>query len=359
MTAALALAARGLGRVCPNPAVGCVIAHDDRVVGRGWTQAGGRPHAETEAIGRAGQACRGATAYVTLEPCSHHGKTAPCADALIAAGIARAVVAVVDPDLRVSGSGLDRLRAAGVVVELGLMAQAAEEINAGFFSRLARGRPLVTLKVATTLDGRIATQNGSSRWITGEAARRRAHLLRSQHDAVMVGADTTIYDDPELTCRLAGLDSFSPVRIVADTHLRTPLTHKVVATAKAQPTWFVTLERTNADRKRAYRRAGVDLIEVDADPVGRPDLGAALLEIGRRGITRLLVEGGGGLAAVLVAANAVDRLAWFRAGKVAGGDGRAAILPLGIRTVAAMPLFRRLGAVDMAGDVLETYAIQP
>ncbi len=358
MTAALGLATRGLGRVWPNPAVGCVLVKDGTVVGRGWTQAGGRPHAETEALGRAGAAARGATVYVTLEPCAHHGRTPPCADALVAAGIVRAVVAIVDPDPRVNGGGIARLQAAGVAVESGVLAGVAEALNAGFFMRLARGRPLVTLKTATTLDGRIATASGASQWITGEAARRRAHLERARHDAIMVGAGTAAADNPALTCRLPGLTHASPVRIVADSHLRTPLTHKVVATANTQPTWFVTLGRGDAERKRAFRDAGVELIEVDADALGRPDLGQALGALGARGITRLLVEGGGGLAASLFRAALVDRVLWFRAARVVGGDGRAAILPLGVVDVGAMPTLARLAMQTLGEDVLETYAVQ-
>src|SRR5580658_2045323 len=192
MRAALALARRGLGQVWPNPAVGCVIVNEGRVVGRGWTQRGGRPHAETEALSRAGKAARGATAYVTLEPCSHYGRTPPCADALIAAGVARVVAAIGDPDPRVDGGGIDRLRKAGVAVEIGLCGAEAAALNEGYFSRVVRGRPMVTLKLATSLDGRIATATGESQWITGQAARDRAHLLRATHDGVMVGSNTVI-----------------------------------------------------------------------------------------------------------------------------------------------------------------------
>src|ERR1700676_4205833 len=202
MRAALSLARRGLGWVAPNPTVGCVIVKEGRVVGRGWTQKGGRPHAETEARARAGKAAKGATAYVSLEPCSHHGKTPPCAEALVAAGIARVVAAVEDPDPRVSGAGIARLCEAGAAVETGLCAAEAAELNAGFFCRGKNGRPLFTLKLATSLDGRIATASGESRWITGPTARERAHLLRATHDAVLVGTDTVIADIPELTCLL-------------------------------------------------------------------------------------------------------------------------------------------------------------
>src|SRR5580700_4659831 len=224
MRTALGLARRGLGNTWPNPAVGCVIVKDGRVVGRGWTQKGGRPHAETEALARAGKGAKGATAYVSLEPCSHHGKTPPCAEALIAAGVSRVVAAVEDPDPRVSGRGIARLRAAGIAVEAGLCAAEAAELNAGFFCRVAQGRPLVTLKLAASLDGRIATPTGKSRWITGPAARERAHLLRAAHDAVLIGTGTALADDPQLTCRLPGLEARSPVRIVIDRTLRLPAT---------------------------------------------------------------------------------------------------------------------------------------
>src|ERR1700693_2815456 len=237
---AVALARRGLGRVWPNPAVGCVIARDGRVVGRGWTQPGGRPHAETEAWARAGEAAHGATAYVTLEPCCHWGRTPPCADALIAAGVRRVVVAFEDPDPRVAGGGLAALRAAGLSVEAGLCAAEAAEINAGFFQRVRLGRPLVTLKLATSLDGRIATASGGSRWITGEAARQRAHLLRAEHDAVLVGTGTVLADNPRLTCRLPGLEQRSPIRIVIDRQLRTPPSAHVIAEATQIATWVLT-----------------------------------------------------------------------------------------------------------------------
>ena len=205
MRAAFALARRGLGNVWPNPAVGCVLVRDGRVVGRGWTQPGGRPHAETEALRRAGALARGATAYVSLEPCSHWGRTSPCADALIAAGVRRVVAALEDPDPRVSGSGIARLREAGIAVETGLGAAEAAEINAGFLTRQRLGRPLVTLKLATSLDGKIATATGESQWITGPSARAYAHKLRAEHDAIMVGTGTVLADDPQLTCRLPGL----------------------------------------------------------------------------------------------------------------------------------------------------------
>ncbi len=356
MAAALGLARRGLGRVWPNPAVGCVLVREGRVVGRGWTQAGGRPHAESEALVRAGDAARGATAYVTLEPCSHHGRTPPCADALVAAGIARAVVALEDPDPRVSGSGIARLKAAGIAVSLGLAREEAAELNAGYLMRIREGRPLVTWKTATTLDGKIATHAGESRWITGEPARARAHLLRATHDAVAVGIGTAMSDDPELTCRIPGLKGASPVRIVVDGRLRLPLTSRLVATAKEVPTWFVTRRDASEERSSVLADAGVEVIMVEPGEGDRPSLGPALAELARRGITRLLLEGGSQLAAAFLKDGLVDRIAWFRAGAVLGGDGLPAAAGLGIEKLADAPRFKRLSLVPCGADVLECYA---
>jgi len=354
MQAALALARRGLGSVWPNPAVGCVLVKDGRVVGRGWTQPGGRPHGETEALKRAGDAAQGATAYVSLEPCCHWGRTPPCTDALVAAGVARVQMPIEDPDPRVSGQGIARLRAAGVTVEIGLCAEAAEEINAGFFLRLRQGRPLVTLKLATTLDGQLATSAGESRWITGELARERAHLLRASHDAVMIGSNTVITDDPLLTCRLPGLDHRSPVRIVLDSRLTVPLTARVVAEARQVPTWFITLRHGDAARREALLQCGVELIEVPATPAHLVDMTIAFLELGRRGLTRVLVEGGSTLAAVLLRAGLVDRLAWFHAPALIGGDGIPAVAGFGLAHLAEAPRFERLSLETVGEDVLET-----
>ena len=308
MAAALALAERGLGAVWPNPAVGCILVREGRVVGRGWTQPGGRPHAETEALTRAGGAAHGATAYVTFEPCCHHGKTPPCADALIDARIARLVAAMKDPDPRVSGQGFARVQEAGIEVAVGACGEAAARLNAGFLKRIAAGRPLVTLKLATSLDGRIATRSGESQWITGEAARARGHLLRARNDAILVGSGTALADNPALTCRLPGLAARSPVRVVMDGRLRLPPGHRLVAEAHDVPTWIVTLADAAEARGEAYRGAGAELIIVAPDSAGHPDAGAALEALGARGITRLLVEGGAHVAAALLGAGLVDRL---------------------------------------------------
>ncbi|MGE4219705.1 MAG: bifunctional diaminohydroxyphosphoribosylaminopyrimidine deaminase/5-amino-6-(5-phosphoribosylamino)uracil reductase RibD [Alphaproteobacteria bacterium] len=356
MRAALALARRGLGHVWPNPAVGCVIVGTDgTVVGRGWTQPGGRPHAETEALDRAGALTRGATVYVSLEPCNHHGRTPPCSEALIAAGVARVVAAIQDPDPRVSGGGLARLREAGIDVTEGVCAAEAAEVNAGFLLRMGQGRPLVTLKAATTLDGRIATATGESRWITGAAARERAHLMRATHDAVMVGIGTARADDPDLTCRLPGLTDRSPVRIAMDARLDLSPVSRLAATARTVPVWLIALPGADAGRRAALEAQGVTVVEVAAGPDGYPDPAAAMRALGERGLTRLLVEGGGILAAALLRADLADRLAWFRAASVIGGDGRAAIAPFGVKGLDAMRRFVRTEVVGLGDDLLESY----
>jgi diaminohydroxyphosphoribosylaminopyrimidine deaminase/5-amino-6-(5-phosphoribosylamino)uracil reductase len=355
MRAALGLARRGLGNVWPNPAVGCVIVRDGRVVGRGWTQPGGRPHAETEALARAGNMARGATAYVTLEPCCHWGRTPPCTDALIAAGVGRVAVAVEDPDPRVAGGGVARLRAAGVAVETGAGEAEAAEINFGFFTRVRLGRPMVTLKLATSLDGRIATASGESRWITGPPARDYAHLLRATHDAILVGTGTAVADDPQLTCRLPGLAHRSPLRVVLDRHLRIPAAARLFATARAVPTWLVTLPPADPARQQALQDAGLEIIAAGPDASGQIDLAAALARLGERGLTRLLVEGGGRLAASLLRADLVDRLVWLHAPRLLGGDGLPAIAALGLAELAAAPGFARLSSETIGVDVVSVF----
>lgn len=335
MHAALALAGRGLGNVWPNPSVGCVIVRNGRVVGRGHTRPGGRPHAETEALRAAGSQARGATAYVTLEPCCHWGRTPPCTDALIASGVARVVVALRDPDPRVDGIGLQRLRDAGIEVEVGLLEAEARRVNAGFTKRLERGLPLVTVKLATTLDGRIATRTGESQWITGPEARRMAHALRGSHDAVMAGSGTLLADDPELTCRLPGYAPVPTVRVIADARLRTPLGARLF-NAEA-PAWIATRPGHDPAALAALEQRGAEFIDVAPAPGGGLEPEPLLRALAARGITRLMVEGGAILAASLLRAGLVDRLAWFVAPSLIGGDGLSGFESLGVDSLADMP----------------------
>lgn len=351
MRTALALGRRGLGGTWPNPSVGCVLVRDGRVVGRGTTAPGGRPHAEPVALTHAGDLTRGATAYVTLEPCSHHGLTPPCAAALVAAGVARVVVACGDPDPRVDGAGIAMLRAAGVDVAVGVMAAEARSLQLGFLTRVRLGRPMVTLKLASTLDGRIATRTGESQWITGPEARRTAHALRGQHDAVLAGIGTVLADDPELTCRILGYRKTSDLRIVVDSDLRTCLTARVVTTAATASTWILYRVGADADRMRALSDAGVRLIEVAGDADGI-DLAAGMQALGSAGLTRVLVEGGARIAGALLRAGLVDRIAWFHAPSVIGGDGLPATQAFGVTALKDMPRFRRVDSRPMGDDML-------
>ena len=355
MRAALALARRGLGNAWPNPAVGCVLVKDGRVIGRGWTQPGGRPHAETEALRRAGAAARGATAYVTLEPCSHHGRTPPCCEALAGAGIARVVMAMRDPDPRVNGRGLAMLRGAGIAVEEGLLEAEARALNAGFFRRIQAGMPVVTLKLASTLDGRIATASGESRWITGEAARREVHALRARHDAILVGSGTVLADDPDLTCRIPGMERVPMLRVVADARLRTPEASRLVQGAKLAPVLIITAPGHPPAAQAPFIAAGADIVTVPAHAAGGLDLPSLLRALGRRGVTRVLAEGGAGLAAALLRQGLVDRLVWFHAPAVMGGDGHPALEGLRLAALSAMPRFRRTAQRALGDDMLSEF----
>jgi diaminohydroxyphosphoribosylaminopyrimidine deaminase/5-amino-6-(5-phosphoribosylamino)uracil reductase len=363
MKHALSLAERGLGRVAPNPAVGCVIVRFDEkpggiVVGRGHTQAGGRPHAETEALAMAGAAAKGATAYVTLEPCAHHGKTPPCAEALIKSGVTRVVVACLDPDPRVSGRGVEALDSFGLETSVGVQEAEARWLNRGFMSRIEKGRPSIAVKVATSLDGRIATHAGDSQWITSLEARRHGHLLRATSDAIMIGSTTAILDDPSLDCRLEGLEDHSPVRIICDGRLRLPLTSKIVQTARERPSILVTLNSSETVRRKAFEDCGVEVIVVPANQAGLIDLGLAARELGRRGLTRVLVEGGGYLIASLMAEKLVDEVYWFRAPKIIGHDGVAAVQAFGVDRVDQAAILDRTDVQVLGEDLLETYVVR-
>ena len=353
MAQALRLAARGLGNVWPNPTVGCVVVRDGRVLGRGWTQAGGRPHAETEALRRTGGAALGATAYITFEPCAHYGRTPPCTMALLHAGVRRVVVATADPDPRVDGQGLAQLRQAGVEVRAGVLEAEAEALNAGFIRRVRTGRPLVTLKLATSLDGRIATRAGASRWITAGRARIEAHRLRATHDAILIGSGTALADDPSLTCRLPGLEHRSPLRVVVDRRLRLPATAALVRSAGARPVLVVAGPDADPERARALEAAGVEVARLEG---GAP--AAPLEELGRRGVTRVLVEGGAMLAASLLRARLVDRLIWFTAPLLIGGDGLAAVGSLGVDALDEAHRLREAGARTLAPDRMQGYILE-
>ncbi|MEM8753089.1 MAG: bifunctional diaminohydroxyphosphoribosylaminopyrimidine deaminase/5-amino-6-(5-phosphoribosylamino)uracil reductase RibD [Pseudomonadota bacterium] len=349
MAAALALARRGLGRVWPNPAVGCVIVRDGRLLGRGWTQPGGRPHAEAMALAQAGSAARGATAYVSLEPCAHHGRTPPCADALAAAGIARVVAPMEDPDPRVSGRGFAALRAAGAAVEVGLMASEAAAANAGFLKRLRAGRPRLTAKLAATLDGRIATASGESRWITGPEARARVHLMRAAHDAVLVGTGTARADDPRLDVRLPGMTDRQPVRLVIDADLSLPDASALAeAAATGAPVWRIA-------RAGAGPAEWGEAVEAPARADGRLDLDAMMAALGAKGLTRVFCEGGGALVGALACAGLVDELVWMSAGAAIGAEGAPALGPLDVTALAEAPRFDLVRSERLGADLMTVW----
>lgn len=353
MRHALALGRRGIGRTGANPSVGCVIvAKDGRIVGRARTSDGGRPHAEANALQAAGVAAHGATAYVTLEPCATVTETPSCADSLISAGLARVVVAVLDPDARTNGAGIAKLRHAGIEVATGVLADEAEENHAGYFRRARMGKPLVTLKIAQSLDGMTAAASGDSKWITGEESRRYAHLLRAQHDAILVGIDTVLADDPELTCRLPSLETHSPMRVVLDTRLRLPGTAKLAMTAKSVPTIVFTVADSHSD---GLHELGVEVIQVTRDARGRPDLSAMLTELVKRKVTRLLVEGGATVHAAFLDRDLADRLEIFTAPITLGAAGRNSIDALAALTLQEAPRFQRVSQRQLGIDLLESY----
>jgi diaminohydroxyphosphoribosylaminopyrimidine deaminase/5-amino-6-(5-phosphoribosylamino)uracil reductase len=352
MQLALSLGRRGLGRTWPNPAVGAVVVKDGVILGRGWTQAGGRPHAETEALKRAGKAAKGATLYVTLEPCSHEGKTPPCADAVIRAGIARVVSALEDANPGVAGQGHARLRERGIAVETGLFADEARRAHAGHIRRMRDGRPQVLLKLAVSADGKAGLAGRKPVAITGEEARIRVHAMRAASDAILVGLGTVLSDDPHLTCRLPGMMERSPVRVVLDARLRAPLATSIVATAREVPTWMFAAADASAMAEDILRAKGVEVLRVEARD-GRLDIAQVVRTLAERGITRLMVEGGPIVAASFVRAGLVDEAAVFRSPKPIGVDGIDALE--GLPLTALTEGMKLVASEEMGSDRLDMY----
>ncbi|UWR17272.1 bifunctional diaminohydroxyphosphoribosylaminopyrimidine deaminase/5-amino-6-(5-phosphoribosylamino)uracil reductase RibD [Sulfitobacter sp. M368] len=353
MALALSLGRRGQGRVWPNPAVGCVIVSQNRIVGRGWTQPGGRPHGEVEALAQAGAAARGATAYVTLEPCSHHGQTPPCAQALIDAGVARVVVATTDSDARVNGQGLQMLRDAGIEVTLGVGEAEARRDHAGFFRRVELGRPLLTLKLASSFDGRIATGTGESQWITAPQARRVVHAMRSRHDAVMVGGGTARADDPSLTVRDLGVDH-QPARVVVSRRLDIPLMGQLARTAAEIPVILCHGKDADPMLVQTWRDLGAVLLPCAARG-GQLDPADIMQQLGAHGLTRVFCEGGSALAASLLEADLVDELVGFTAGLVIGAEGLPGVGAMGLETLRNAPRFDLRQTLACGPDILHVW----
>ena len=352
MEMALALGRRGMGRTWPNPAVGAVVVKDGLIFGRGWTQPGGRPHAETEALARAGNSARSATLYVSLEPCSHQGKTPPCTDAIAASGIARVVSAMVDPNPLVAGAGHWRLAQQGIVVEVGIGAEEAARVHAGHIRRMKDGRPHVLLKLAVSADEKVGLAGRRPATITGSRTRNRVHLMRAMHDAVLTGVGTILADDPLLTCRLPGMHS--SVRIVLDTTLRLPPTCRLAASAAQVPLWVLAGAGAAVERAQGLEAKGILVLRVnDAD--GRLDLGAALKLLSERGITRVMVEAGPILATALQRADLVDEVALFRSPTAIGAEGLDALDGVALSALTQSPRFKAVVVEEVGTDMLELF----
>jgi len=352
MELALALGRRGLGRTWPNPAVGAVIVKDGEIVGRGWTQPSGRPHAEIEALRRAGEMARGATLYVTLEPCSHHGKSPPCADAVIASGIARVVSAMEDPNPEVAGRGHARLRSAGIAVDVGIEAKTAARDHAGHIRRMRDGRPHVMVKLAISADGKAAGAGGRRVAITGNAVRDRVHLMRARSDAMVIGIGTVLADDPVLTCRLPGMAKMSPTRVVLDASLRLPMQSRLLATAGETPLWIITGKPAPDASETAVREHGAEVLRV-AEKAGRIDLGEVLKLLAQRGITRVMIEGGPTVASALIEADLVDEAIFFHSPMVIGEGGLQALEPRAVQLLGRH--IKRVSSEPVGPDRQETY----
>jgi diaminohydroxyphosphoribosylaminopyrimidine deaminase/5-amino-6-(5-phosphoribosylamino)uracil reductase len=344
MKKALSLARRAQGRTSPNPIVGAVLVKDGEVVGEGYHLRAGRPHAEINALNQAGEQARDATLYVTLEPCSHYGKTPPCVDAVIAAGVKRVVVAILDPNPRVAGQGVNRLRKAGIEVRVGVLEEEARRNNEFFFKYITWGIPFVTLKSAMTLDGKIATYTGDSRWVTGEDSRRFVHQLRNVYDAILVGIGTVIKDDPLLNTRLEVEGRRDPVRVILDEKLQLPLDSQIAASAAQQSTLVFTSNQASEERAALLEDRGIKVIAIDSDGDKLP-LDVVLKALGKREIMSLLVEGGGQVNASFLEAGLVDKVYWFIAPKLCGGN--RAPSPVGGRGVARMAEAVRLTSYNI------------
>jgi diaminohydroxyphosphoribosylaminopyrimidine deaminase / 5-amino-6-(5-phosphoribosylamino)uracil reductase len=347
MRRAIELARAGRGAVEPNPLVGAVVVRDDQVVGEGWHKKYGGPHAEVFALDAAGEAARGATLYVTLEPCCHHGKTPPCTDAIIKSGIAKIVAAMADPFPAVAGEGLRTLRAAGVTVEVGVCESEARRLNAPYLKLLTTGHPWIHAKWAMTLDGKIASRSGDSRWISNEASRRRVHELRGRVDGIVVGINTVLADNPELTARPPG--SRIPVRIVLDSSGQLPADSILARTARSTPTLLATTSAIEGAHRRELESLGVEVLVLPTEGAGRPSLSALLSELGRRRMTNLLVEGGGELLGSFRDALAIDEVHVFIAPRLIGGSG--ATVPVGGKGVER--IHEALALVEPTVEVID------
>ena len=356
MQRALAVAEGGIGFVSPNPVVGCVIVKEGRILGEGYHERYGGPHAEANALRVAGSEARGATLYVTLEPCCHTGKTPPCVDAVLQAGVGRVVMAMRDPNPKVAGGGLARLRAAGIDVTLGICEAEARRLNETFLHYIQTQRPFVTLKCAVTLDGKIATRTGASRWITGAPAREHVHRMRHAADALLVGSGTALQDDPLLTTRLPGGGGVNPLRIVVDSLLRLSLSSQLATVRPDCRTLVATSQRAPLDKQRQLENRGVEILRLPSYADGRVNIEALLAALGTRGVADLLVEGGATLSATLLQRRLIDKVVVFIAPKIIGGDGINVVAAFGVDTMADALQLYGMTSQSVGEDVmLEAY----
>ncbi|MDZ7640989.1 MAG: bifunctional diaminohydroxyphosphoribosylaminopyrimidine deaminase/5-amino-6-(5-phosphoribosylamino)uracil reductase RibD [Desulfurivibrio sp.] len=359
MRLALTEARKGIGKTAPNPCVGAVVVKDDRVVSKGWHRRVGQPHAEAEALRAAGAAAAGATIYVTLEPCNHHGRTPPCSETIIAAGIRRVVYGLADPH-EVARGGAERLEAAGLEVVGGVLAEECRRLNLPFIKRVTCGRPWVLLKAAVSLDGRIAAATGHSQWITGPPARRLAHRLRQQSDAILVGSGTVLADDPSLTTRLpGGRRGRDPLRVVLDSQLQTPPTARMLGQQSAAATWIFCAPEAAAERAAALEAAGARIVRVERTPgeageaaTGGLELWQVLRELAAHGVNQLLVEGGGRVHGSFLRQNLADEAVFCVAPLLIGADGLPVVAPLNCQRVDNAPRLREVSTRRLGDDIM-------
>tara|TARA_B100001121_G_scaffold310751_1_gene345784 strand:- start:1041 stop:2120 length:1080 start_codon:yes stop_codon:yes gene_type:complete len=358
MQHAINISTRGLGLTCPNPSVGCVIVNKNIIVGRGVTAKGGRPHAETIALEMAGNKAKGSTVYVTLEPCNHFGETAPCCDALISAGVREVVVATLDPDKRVSGKGISRLRNSGIKVSLGVLEKEAIEVNEGYFKNKLHNLPFTTLKIANSIDSKIATRTGESKWITSKAARDHSHMLRARSDAIIISSTTAINDNPSLTCRLPGMIKYSPIRIILDAFRRVPNNLEIFKNVSNIPVWIFTSIPINEKINQESIDLGVKIINVNNDRFGYGvNLKQVFSSLSGNGIMRVLVESGGNLSSALMNEKLIDRLVIYRAPSVIGGDGMSAIESINVSSLSDRLQFKLIRIEEFDENIIETYKV--
>jgi diaminohydroxyphosphoribosylaminopyrimidine deaminase/5-amino-6-(5-phosphoribosylamino)uracil reductase len=357
MRSALSLAKRGVGCCSPNPSVGCLILdRSNNLIGMGRTSDKGRPHAEMNALNSLTASAKGATAIVTLEPCAHKDTSPSCAELLINAGIKHVVISVLDPDIRTNGKGVKLLKKSGVKVSLGLLEEKSLDINAGFIFRLKYNRPLVSLKIASSLDGKIATANGNSKWITGELSRMHGHSLRANHDVILVGINTVLKDDPKLNCRIRGLEKYSPVRVIVDSSLSIPLTSNVIKNLDKIPTIIWTKKNINSPKKKKLINMGVEIIELEKID-NKLNLIEGLTILSEKGYNKVLVEGGSEISASLMANNLIDKVFLYRSGIFIGGDGLSGIASYNINNLDLIKRYKLLKTRVLDDDVLEEWSL--